>query len=158
MFASLAFRSGMSSKSSKSLLKTTEEAFVMPEDIRKCGYMKKLKTMKKKFFVLRDNNELNSGNLSYFDSEKKFKNLNSQPKRVIYLKDCFSINRKIDGKHKYAIALYTKEDCFTTVLDDEQQLKDWLEALIDLQSQSIGFRAAHYGQNIFKSINFCRIF
>lgn len=115
----------------------------MADDIRKAGYMKKLKTMKKKYFVLRDNHEPNAANLTYFDNEKKFKNSSSQPKRVIYLKDCFSINRKIDGKHKYVIALYTKEDSFCTVVEDEEQLKDWLDALIDLQSQGIDFRTGH---------------
>ena len=115
----------------------------MADDIRKAGYMKKLKTMKKKYFVLRDHHEPNQANLTYYDSEKKFKNMSSQPKRVIHLKDCFSINRKIDGKQKFVIALYTKEDSFCTVVDDEDQLKDWLDALIDLQSQGIDFRTGH---------------
>ncbi|CAG2119030.1 unnamed protein product, partial [Medioppia subpectinata] len=78
--------------------KSLDDNFVMPQDIKKVGYMKKLKRLKKKYFVLRDNFDPNLGSLSYYDTEKKFKNSssnwsNSQPKRVIYLKDCFSINR-----------------------------------------------------------------
>ncbi|CAG2161964.1 unnamed protein product [Oppiella nova] len=134
----------MTSKTSKGV-KCLDDNFVMPSDVKRAGYMKKLKTMKRKYFVLRDNNDSNEANLCYYDSEKKFRNssANSQPKRVIYLKDCFSINRKIDGKHKYAIALYTKEDCFTTIVDEEDNLKQWLEALVDSQLLCNDFRTGH---------------
>ncbi len=105
--------------------------------------------MKKKYFVLRDNCDANEATLAYYDSEKKFKNAILQPKRSIYLRDCFSINRKIDAKHKYAIALYTKDECFAIEVDNEIQMKEWLEVMIELQSQSNDFRQghrSHYGR------------
>ncbi|XP_054161057.1 serine-rich adhesin for platelets-like isoform X2 [Oppia nitens] len=129
-----------------------ESTFQMPDDVKRVGYMKKLKsvsflqnqTMKKKYFVLRDHNDSNMGSLSYFDSEKKFRHNNGQqPKRLIYLKDCFSINRKIDGKHKHAIALYTRDECFTTIVEDAEQQRQWLEALHALQNQTNDFRIGH---------------
>ncbi|CAG2181184.1 unnamed protein product, partial [Oppiella nova] len=60
----------MTSKTSKGV-KCLDDNFVMPSDVKRAGYMKKLKTMKRKYFVLRDNNDSNEANLCYYDSEKK---------------------------------------------------------------------------------------
>ncbi|XP_066992587.2 insulin receptor substrate 1 isoform X2 [Anabrus simplex] len=100
--------------------------------ILKMGYLKKLKTMRKKFFVLRGESSESSAQLEYYDSEKKWKSHNP-PKRAIALKTCFNINRRLDLKHKFAIALYTKDDCFCVVLDSEDELEEWLTALLSLQ-------------------------
>lgn len=99
--------------------------------IRK-GYLKKLKTNKKKYFVLRAETSESSARLDYYDSDKKF-NTGQQPKRSIPLKTCFNINRKSDTKHKHVIALYTKDDCFCVVLENEEDLEAWLKALLSLQ-------------------------
>ena len=53
--------------------------------------------------------------------------------RAISLKTCFNINQRQDTKHKHVIALYTKDDCFGLVLGSEEELKDWLKALLALQ-------------------------
>lgn len=92
--------------------------------------------MKKKYFVLLNDSNDGFARVEYYDSEKKFKTNSVQPKRSIVLKTCFSISKKVDAKHKYAIALYTKEDCFVIVYDDEEQMNDWLKVMVDLQSQS----------------------
>ncbi|XP_033640336.1 insulin receptor substrate 1-B-like isoform X5 [Asterias rubens] len=102
-------------------------------DIVKSGYLKKLKTMRKKFFVLRCESSTGPARLEYFDSEKKFR-IGSLSKRTIDLKTCFNINKKSDSKHKHAIALYTRDDCFPIVADDENALNEWLQALL-LQQQ-----------------------
>jgi hypothetical protein len=49
----------------------------------KQGYLKKLKTMKKKYFVLRSETAQSSARLEYYDSEKKFK-ANTPPKKVLF--------------------------------------------------------------------------
>lgn len=97
------------------------------------AYLKKLKTMKKKWFVLRAESADNSARLEYYDSEKKYRQNPGNPKRIIPLKACFNINRRQDTKHKHVIALYTKDDCFCVVLDSERDLDDWLKALLSLQ-------------------------
>lgn len=96
------------------------------------GYLRKLKTSRKKFFVLRSENAESSARLEYYDSEKKF-NAGLPPKRSIQLKTCFNINRKQDTKYKHVIALYTKDDSFCVVLDSEEELETWLKALLSLQ-------------------------
>ena len=49
------------------------------------------------------------------------------------MKTCFNINRRLDTKQKHVIALYTKDDCFCVVLETEEEVEDWLRALLNLQ-------------------------
>lgn len=86
--------------------------------------------MKKKFFVLRAGSESGPARLEYYDNEKRMK---SNPKRSIVLQACFNINKKLDPKHKLAIALYTKDDCFSIVPETEAELEEWLTWLLALQ-------------------------
>ncbi|KAH8287855.1 hypothetical protein KR018_002676 [Drosophila ironensis] len=96
------------------------------------GYLKKLKTMKKKFFVLYEETCNNQARLEYYDSEKKFLQ-RAEPKRIIYLKDCFNINRRLDTKHRYVIVLSSREGGFGIVLESENDLRKWLDKLLFLQ-------------------------
>lgn len=96
------------------------------------GYLKKLKTMKKKYFVLLSDSGDKTARLEYYDSEKKFRSRFGQPKRSIVLKSCFHINRRLDTKQKFVIALYTKDDSFCVVLENEADLNKWLKALLAL--------------------------
>lgn len=100
-------------------------------DVVLAGYLKKLKTMKRKWFVLRAESSEASARLEYYDNRKK--ELQRQPKRSIPLRACFNINRRLDTKHKHVIALYTKDDCFCVVLESERDLDAWLKALLSLQ-------------------------
>ncbi|XP_034245498.1 mucin-12 isoform X4 [Thrips palmi] len=101
-------------------------------EVVKTGNLKKLKTNKKKYFVLRCESADYPARLEYYDNEKKFK-AHQQPKRSISLKACFNINRRTDMKPKYVIALYTKDDCFCIVLESEEEREAWLRALWALQ-------------------------
>ncbi|XP_062707133.1 serine-rich adhesin for platelets isoform X7 [Aedes albopictus] len=101
------------------------------------GYHKKLKTNKKKYFVVYGDTPDKSARLEYFDSEKKFKqswlkSTSVQAKRSIVLRSCFNINKRHDIK-KHVIALYTKDDCFCIVFDSEEELNRWLRTLLSLQ-------------------------
>ncbi|KAI8042600.1 insulin receptor substrate 1 [Drosophila gunungcola] len=96
------------------------------------GYHKKLKTMKKKFFVLYEETCNSSARLEYYDTEKKFLQ-RAEPKRVIYLKNCFNINRRLDTKHRFVIVLSSREGGFGIVLESENDLRKWLDKLLFLQ-------------------------
>lgn len=96
------------------------------------GYLKKLKTMKKKYFVLHSDGDDKSARLEYYDSEKKFRARFGHPKRSIVLKSCFHINRRLDTKQKFVIALYTKDDSFCIVMENEAELNKWLKVLLAL--------------------------
>jgi len=102
----------------------------------RCGHLKKLKTMKKKYFVLRGEGPGCLACLEYYDSKKKFEN-RQPPKRSILLHSCFNINKRGDTKHKHVIALYTKDECFCLILDSEKELDEWLKAMLRLQSGDV---------------------
>lgn len=99
--------------------------------IIRCGHLRKLKTLKKKYFVLRGDSPGHPACLEYYDSKKKFDNRHP-PKRSISMRSCFNINRRVDTKHSHVIALYTKDECFSLILDSEKELDDWLKAMLML--------------------------
>ncbi|CAB3375979.1 Hypothetical predicted protein [Cloeon dipterum] len=103
------------------------------DDIVRIGYLKKLKTMKKKYFLLRKESAKFPARLEYYDSEKKFK-AGALPKRSITLKKCFNINKRSDTRVKHCLALYTKDDSFCIVLDTVEEADDWLNKLLELQN------------------------
>ncbi|XP_034020044.1 insulin receptor substrate 2-B isoform X2 [Thalassophryne amazonica] len=115
------------------------------DDIRKCGYLRKQKHGHKRFFVLRAASHLGPSRLEYYDSEKKFKSslrsaaaaavAPSSPKRVIYLYQCFTVNKRADSKNKHLIALYTKDEYFAIVAENEQEQEDWYVAVSELMSE-----------------------
>ncbi|XP_059210294.1 insulin receptor substrate 2-B [Centropristis striata] len=120
------------------------------EDIRKCGYLRKQKHGHKRFFVLRAASHLGPSRLEYYDSEKKFRSClrsaiaaaasggavaPSPPKRVIYLYQCFTVNKRADSKNKHLIALYTKDEYFAIVAENEQEQEDWYVAVSELMNE-----------------------
>lgn len=107
------------------------------------GYMKKLKTMKKRYFVLMGDTTSRKGCLKYFDSEKKYKQSVTKrepmnPKRCIVLEECFSINRKYDTKHLNVLGLYMQEECFSIIFETEDELLKWLNTMLLIQVSADG--------------------
>ncbi|XP_022116017.2 insulin receptor substrate 1 isoform X6 [Pieris rapae] len=95
------------------------------------GHLRKLKTMKKKFFVLRAETSDCSARLEYYESEKKFRS-GAAPRRVLSLKSCYNITRRLDLKQKHVIALFTREEQLCIVAENEQDLHAWLAAILKL--------------------------
>lgn len=93
------------------------------------GHLRKLKTMKKKYFVLRAESQDCSARLEYYESEKKFR-AGAVPRRVLPLKSCYNITRRLDLKQKHVIALFTREEQFCIVAENEQDLHAWLTAIL----------------------------
>ncbi len=50
--------------------------------------------------------------------------------RSILLKNCFSINRRTDTKHKQVVGLFSGTDCFGIVFECEEDLQEWLRQLL----------------------------
>ena len=101
------------------------------------GYLNKLHKMRNKrlrYFVIFEDTPETPGRLEYFDSEKKFRsNQTVNPKRSIILRSCFNINRRSDTKYKFIIGLYRKDDCFSIILKDDEELNKWLRVLLVVQ-------------------------
>jgi len=106
-------------------------------DVRKKGYLLKIKTSKKKLFVLREESSSGPARLEYYDSEKKLR-AGGLARRCVLLKNCFSINAKTDGtRHRHAIVLYTKDDCFGIACESESEQQDWLRQMVELRRASL---------------------
>ncbi|KAM9184064.1 LOW QUALITY PROTEIN: insulin receptor substrate 1 [Mergus octosetaceus] len=102
-------------------------------DVRKVGYLRKPKSMHKRFFVLRAASESGPARLEYYENEKKWRHKSGAPKRSIPLESCFNINKRADSKNKHLVALYTKDEHFAIAADNEPEQESWYQAL--LQSQ-----------------------
>uniref|UniRef100_A0A8D0GAM7 Insulin receptor substrate 2 n=1 Tax=Sphenodon punctatus TaxID=8508 RepID=A0A8D0GAM7_SPHPU len=115
------------------------------QSVRKCGYLRKQKHGHKRFFVLRGPGGgsgeeqppqgVGGARLEYYENEKKWKNKSGAPKRVIALDSCLNINKRADAKHKYLIALYTKDEYFAVAAENEQEQEGWYRALTDLLNE-----------------------
>ncbi|XP_055500094.1 insulin receptor substrate 2-A-like [Leucoraja erinacea] len=105
------------------------------EDVRKYGYMRKQKHGHKRFFVLKGQSHLGPARLEYYDSEKKWRNRSTAPKRVIPLYQCFTVSRRADAKNKYLVALYTKDEYFAMVADNDQEQESWYLAISELMNE-----------------------
>ncbi|XP_068163878.1 insulin receptor substrate 1-B [Antennarius striatus] len=107
------------------------------EDVRKSGYLRKQKSMHRRYFVLRGPSERGPARLEYYESEKKFRGGKAPvPKRAVALETCFNINKRADAKNKHMIVLYTRAESFAVAADNEAQQDEWFQALVELQCKS----------------------
>lgn len=110
-----------------------------PPVVRAAAF-KKLKSSRKKWFVLLGPTSTEPARLEYYDNERKWR-ARAPPKRSIVLEKCFNINRKQDtrnARNKIVIALYTLDDCVNIVFELENELEDWLDQLLTLQQGKSG--------------------
>lgn len=96
------------------------------------GHLRKLKTMKKKYFVLRAESGECAARLEYYESEKKWR-CGAVPRRVLSLATCYNITRRLDLKQRHVIALFTQDEQLCVVAENEQELHAWLASLLKLQ-------------------------
>ncbi|XP_047199290.1 insulin receptor substrate 1-B [Hippoglossus stenolepis] len=103
------------------------------EDVQKSGYLRKHKSMHRRFFVLRAASEHGPARLEYYENEKKFRSKSPVPKKVLSLETCFNINKRADSKNKHMIVLYTRSESFAIAADSEEAQDEWYQAMLDLQ-------------------------
>ncbi|XP_068187802.1 insulin receptor substrate 1-B [Antennarius striatus] len=103
------------------------------EDVQKSGYLRKHKSMHRRFFVLRAASEHGPARLEYYENEKKFRSKSPVPKKVLNLETCFNINKRADSKNKHMIVLYTRSESFAIAADSEEIQNEWYQAMQDLQ-------------------------
>ncbi|KAJ1088752.1 hypothetical protein NDU88_001907 [Pleurodeles waltl] len=99
-------------------------------DVRRVGYLRKPKSMHKRFFVLRGSSAAGPARLEYYESEKKWRHKAAAPKRCIRLDGCLNIHKRADAKHKHLLALYTREECFSLVAESPQEQEGWYRSLM----------------------------
>ncbi|XP_039996919.1 LOW QUALITY PROTEIN: insulin receptor substrate 1-B [Xiphias gladius] len=106
------------------------------EDVRKSGYLRKQKSMHRRYFVLRAASERGPARLEYYESEKKFRSKAPVPKKAVALETCFNINKRADSKNKHMIVLYTRAESFAIAAENEADQDEWYQAMVDLQCKS----------------------
>ncbi|KAM9425577.1 insulin receptor substrate 1-B isoform 2-T2 [Pholidichthys leucotaenia] len=107
------------------------------EDVRKSGYLRKQKSMHRRYFVLRAASERGPARLEYYESEKKFRSKAAPvPKRAVALETCFNINKRADAKNKHMIVLYTRAESFAVAAESDADQDEWYQAMVELQCKS----------------------
>ncbi|XP_029310377.1 insulin receptor substrate 1-B [Cottoperca gobio] len=106
------------------------------EDVRKSGYLRKQKSMHRRYFVLRAASERGPARLEYYESEKKFRGKAPVPKKAVALETCFNINKRADSKNKHMIVLYTRAESFAIAAENEADQDEWYQAMVGLQCKS----------------------
>lgn len=106
------------------------------EDVRKSGYLRKQKSMHRRYFVLRTASERGPARLEYYESEKKFRGKAPIPKKAVALETCFNINKRADSKNKHMIVLYTRAESLALAAENEADQDEWYQAMVDLQCKS----------------------
>ncbi|CAL1590902.1 unnamed protein product [Knipowitschia caucasica] len=104
------------------------------EDVRKSGYLRKQKSMHRRYFVLRIASERGPARLEYYENEKKFRSTKAPvPKKAVALETCFNINKRADSKNKHMIFLYTRAESFAVAAENEADQDEWYQAMVELQ-------------------------
>ncbi|KAF0029264.1 hypothetical protein F2P81_018369 [Scophthalmus maximus] len=113
------------------------------EDVRRSGYLRKQKSMHRRYFVLRAASERGPARLEYYESEKKFRGKAPVPKKALALETCFNINKRADAKNRHMIVLYTRAESFAIAADneadqDECQLEYLPQAIRNVEDVCVG--------------------
>lgn len=125
------------------------------EDVRKSGYLRKQKSMHRRYFVLRAASERGPARLEYYESEKKFRGKAPVPKKAVALETCFNINKRADSKNKHMIVLYTRAESFAIAAENDADQEEWYQAMVDLQCKSKQKSGAHTHTHMHVLIHAC---
>nr|XP_028559114.1 insulin receptor substrate 1-like [Podarcis muralis] len=106
-------------------------------DVHLCGYLRKQKSHRRRFFVLRRGSERGPPRLEYYENEKKFRagGLCTRPKRTYLLASALNVNKRADARHRHLIVLYGRDGTFGVAAEDAEQQQAWYAALVELHSK-----------------------
>ncbi|KAH0626038.1 hypothetical protein JD844_000737 [Phrynosoma platyrhinos] len=96
-------------------------------DVRLCGYLRKQKSHRRRYFVLRCGGERGPARLEYYENEKKFRAGGPcpRPKRAFPLASALNINKRADARHRYLIVLYGRDGTFGVAAENAEQQQTW---------------------------------
>lgn len=110
-----------------------------PWTLIKCGWIKKYKTKKLKYFLLSKDSKGNVY-LEYFDSEKKSRlpsitnqSSNNNGSRTINITDTFYIQKRVQEiktKTEHIVDIFTRHDVFFLLFEGENDQNDWFDTLM----------------------------
>ncbi|XP_075703475.1 insulin receptor substrate 1-like [Rhinoderma darwinii] len=108
------------------------------DDVKKCGYLRKQKSMRRRFFVLRSPGSRGPARLEYYENEKKFRLADGSggPRGTVVLEEAFGVNKRTDAKRRNLLVLYTRDGGLCVSAEVEEEQEAWYRAIQELQAQA----------------------
>ncbi|XP_048224282.1 insulin receptor substrate 1-like [Perognathus longimembris pacificus] len=105
-----------------------------PPDVRLCGHLRKQKSQRLRFFVLR----ANPPRLECYESEKKFRAAAAarpaQPRRCVSLEGACTISKRSDARQRHLIVVYTRDSSLGVAAASEAEQQAWYSALLQVRA------------------------
>ncbi|KAF6090834.1 hypothetical protein HJG60_012216 [Phyllostomus discolor] len=140
---------------SRSHSESDEEDLPVGEEVCKRGYLRKQKHGHRRYFVLKLETADAPARLEYYENARKFRHSVRTaaaaaaasasgavvpplipPRRVITLYQCFSVSQRADARYQHLIALFTQDEYFAMVAENESEQESWYLLLSRLILQS----------------------
>ncbi|KAM5196019.1 insulin receptor substrate 4 [Hipposideros larvatus] len=129
---------------SRSDSESDEEDLPVGEEVCKRGYLRKQKHGHRRYFVLKLETADAPARLEYYENARKFRHSVRAaaaaaaaaasgaafpalipPRRVITLYQCFSVSQRADARYRHLIALFTQDEYFAMVAENESEQESW---------------------------------
>ncbi|XP_037677625.1 insulin receptor substrate 4 [Choloepus didactylus] len=133
-----------SATGSRSDSESEEEDLPVGDEICKRGYLRKQKHGHRRYFVLRLETADAPARLEYYENARKFRHSVRAaaaaaaaaasgaavpalipPRRVIILYQCFSVSQRANARYRHLIALFTQDEYFAMVAENESEQESW---------------------------------
>lgn len=101
-----------------------------PADVRLCGHLRKQKSQRRRFFVLR----ADPPRLECYESEKKFRSGRAPPKLSMSLVGACTISKRVDARQRHLIVLYTRDCSLGVAAASETEQQAWYNALLEARA------------------------
>ncbi|XP_054990845.1 insulin receptor substrate 1-like [Sorex araneus] len=98
--------------------------------VRLCGHLRKQKSQRRRFFVLR----ADPPRLDCFESEKKFRGGRAPPKLSVSLAGACTISKRVDARQRHLIVLYTRDRSLGVAAASEAEQLAWYSALLEVRA------------------------
>ncbi|XP_006871122.1 PREDICTED: insulin receptor substrate 4 [Chrysochloris asiatica] len=140
---------------SRSDSESEEEDLPVGAEVCKRGYLRKQKHGHRRYFVLKLETADAPARLEYYENARKFRHSVRAaaaaaaaaasgsavpalipPRRVITLYQCFSVSQRADARYPYLIALFTQDEYFAMVAENESEQESWYVLLSRLILES----------------------
>lgn len=108
-----------------------------PADVRLCGHLRKQKSQRRRFFVLR----ADPPRLECYESEKKFRAGQAPPKLSVSLAGACTISKRVDARQRHLIFLYTRDRSLGVAAACEAEQQEWYTALLEARAAAGEARA-----------------
>ncbi|XP_014652607.1 PREDICTED: insulin receptor substrate 1-like [Ceratotherium simum simum] len=101
-----------------------------PADVHLCGHLRKQKSQRRRFFVLR----ADPPRLECYESEKKFRAGRAPPKLSVNLAGACTISKRVDARQRHLIVLYTRDRSLGVAAASEAEQQAWYSALLQARA------------------------